>query len=294
MDLQKKPEIFFHVGLGRTATTFMQRSVFPKFKNIYYINKHHYRKADQIIAATQQDKYLISHEFSKELNKEMKQFSYKYPNAKIIIVFRRHDKWIASHYKRSLKNGFPSGFKGYFDLDKDTGFWKKEHLDYYNKLKCIDECFNHKPLVLFHQDLKDNPKKFLQQILDYIGVKETGPICIKTRHTSYGDKELKVREWVNSHTIFKEVGVKDYKLSELRRLYNKTIRYTVLNFAKIIPDSMVSDKPLIPGDELKRIRDYYKNDWEKCIKYAKENNPDISSSFGYINKKGTKFLTQSV
>ena len=273
MAKQSKPEIYFHVGLGRTATTFMQQSVFPKFKNIYYINKHQYRNADQIIETTQQDKYLISHEFSKKLINEMKQFSKKYPDAKIIIVLRRHDKWIASHFKRSLKNGFPSGFKGYFDLDEDNGFWKKEHLDYYSKLKCIDECFHHKPLVLFHQDLKDDPGKFLQQILDYTGVKETAPISFKPRHTSYGNKELKIREWVNQHTVFKEIGVKDYKFSELRRLYNKTIRYTVLNVAKLIPSSMVSDKPLIPEAELARIREYYQEDWDKCLQYATENNP---------------------
>jgi hypothetical protein len=203
----------------------------------------------------------------------MRNFSKKYPDAKIIVVFRRHDKWIASHYKRSLKNGFPSGFKGYIDLENDNGFWKKEHLYYYPKIKCIEECFNNQPLVLFHHDLKENPQQFVQKILDYTGVKDTEPISFKPRHTSYSDKELKVREWVNKKTIFREIPVIGYKYKRYRRLYNKAIRYTVLNAARIIPDSMISDEPLIPKEYLEQIRAFYKEDWEKTLEYAKNNNP---------------------
>ena len=273
MTSANQPEIYFHVGLGRTATTFMQRSVFPMFKDIYYINKQQYKNTDEIISGTNAEKYLISHEFSKKLINEMKQFSKKYPDAKIIIVFRRHDKWIASHYKRSLKNGFPSGFKGYIDLENDQGFWKKEHLYYYPKIQCILDCFKHKPLVLFHHDLKNDPEKFVRKILDFTGVKETQPINYKPRHTSYSDKELKAREWVNQHTIFKEIPVINYKYKQFRRLYNKAIRYTVLNIARLIPNSWISDEPLIDKEYLEQIREFYKDDWEKTLQYAKENNP---------------------
>ena len=273
MDQKKSPEIYFHVGLGRTGTTFMQRSVFPKFKDIYYINKQQYRNTDDIIASTNYSKYLISHEFSKALIDEMKKFSATYPDAKIIVVFRRHDKWIASHYKRHLKNGYPKDFNGYFDLDNNTGLWKIEDLYYMPKIKCIEECFNHQPLILFHDELKENPQQFVQKILDFTGVKDTYPINYSPRHTSYSDKELKIRHWVNKHTIFKKIGVKNRKLSTLRRLYNKIVRYTTLYIARLIPEKMVSNKPLIAKEDLARIREFYKEDWEASKKYARDNNP---------------------
>lgn len=269
----EQPEIYFHVGLGRTATTFVQNSIFPKLKDIHYIRKRQFRKADEIIASSSSKKYLITHEFSKSVEKELKSFSERHPDARIIIVFRRQDKWIASHYKRSVKVGNDKKFTDYFDLQNNNGQWKKEHLYYFPKIQYIEENFHHKPLVLFHHDLKENPQKFLHQILAYTGVEETEPISFDPRHVSYNDKELKVRQWVIRNTIFSELKDRGYKYRKLRRLYNKMARYSVLFIAKLVHESLVSNEPLIPGEQLEKIRTFYQEDWEKCLEYARENNP---------------------
>ncbi len=279
MNSGKQPEIYFHAGLGRTATTFVQRSIFPKFKDIYYIQKKQYKNADQIIASTQAKKYLISHEFySGNIVDELREFSKKYPDAKIIIVLRRQDKWMASHYKRSVKKGHPESFEEYIDLENDTGYRKVDDLFFFPKIKEIEKLFNHKPLILFHQDLKDNPQKFLQQILDYTGVKETRPISFKARHTSYSNKELRVRQWVARNIPTKQIKFKRYKLWRLLRLLNMTPRYTILFMAKLIPDFLVKDKPIIANESLKKIRELTREDWEKCVEYAKQNNPDSTNA----------------
>jgi len=277
MGTKQNAEIYFHVGLGRTATTFMQRSIFPKFKGIYYVKKNKFKKFDRIISSTQASKYLISYEFySGKLIEEMKKFSAKYPDTKPILVLRRQDKWISSHYKRSVKKGYPKSLQEYFDLDNDTGYRKVDDLYFYPKIKGLEECFNHKPLVLFHHDLKDNPQQFLQQILDYTGVEETKPISFKPRHISYNNKELRFRQWFAQNSFIDEVNFKGYKFAELRRFYNKMLRYTLLNLAKIIPNPWLSDKPIMSDEYLKRIREVYKDDWEKCLEYARKNNPSAN------------------
>ncbi|MCF8230719.1 MAG: hypothetical protein K9J27_00915 [Bacteroidales bacterium] len=269
-----EPTIFWHVGLGRTATTFMQSQVFPKLKGVYYISKKNFKNADEIINQTHHNKYLLSHEFNRDLNEVLRNFSRKYPDARIIIVLRKHEEWIASHYRRVVKNGSPCLFKEYFDADNNKGTWKIDDLYYYPKLKCIEKNFNHKPLVLFHHDLKERPEYFLNQILKYLGISQYDPISFKARHTSYKDKELKFRRWVTRHTFLKE---REYRARHLRggmiRFMNKTYRYVVLYLARLIPDALLSDEPLIPQEELDKIKAMYKNDWERCQQYARENNP---------------------
>ena len=269
-----EPTIFWHVGLGRTATTFMQTQIFPKLKDVYYINKKNFKKADEIIKQNPHNKYLLSHEFSRGLYEALRNFARKYPDARIIIVFRRHDKWIASHYRRVVKNGQPYMFKEYFDVDNDEGVWKIDDLYYYPKLECIEKNFNHKPLVLFHHDLKERPEYFLNQILKYLDINYYDPISFRPRHTSYKDKELKFRRWFSRHTFLKErKNISGHPHRDRIRFLNKTYRYFVLYLARLIPDAWLDDKPLIPQEELDKIKTMYKDDWERCQQYARENNP---------------------
>jgi hypothetical protein len=65
-------------------------------------------------------KFLISCEFDKQFERETEDFSKFFPDTGIIIVFRRHDEWILSQYKRTIKNGFHVKFKDFFNLE-NTG-----------------------------------------------------------------------------------------------------------------------------------------------------------------------------
>jgi len=42
-------DIVFHVGLEKTATTYLQRSVFPKFEGVIFVPKRAYWNAGDII-----------------------------------------------------------------------------------------------------------------------------------------------------------------------------------------------------------------------------------------------------
>lgn len=164
MSLPDQPEIYFHAGLGRTATTYLQSLVFPKFKGVYYIRKKQFKNADNLIAATNYAKYLLSKEFySGKILGGLQEFAQKYPDARIILVLRRQDKWIASHYKRSVKKGYPGSLQAYFDLEQDTGYRKVDDLYFYPKIKAIETYFNHKPLVLFFMSFKPTRRLFCSE-----------------------------------------------------------------------------------------------------------------------------------
>ena len=116
-------EIYFHVGLAKTGSTFLQKNFFPYLKNIKYISTHDYINSIDIINKTNYKSYLISREFDKQFEREIKKFISYFPDTKIIVVFRRHDQWIASQYKRAVKNGWHWDFKNYYNIN-NNGIWK--------------------------------------------------------------------------------------------------------------------------------------------------------------------------
>ncbi|MGM0565711.1 MAG: sulfotransferase domain-containing protein [Bacteroidota bacterium] len=271
-----KPEIYWHIGLGRTATTFTQTRIFPKLKGVYFIPKKKFHDADEIIHNTPHQKILLTHENSRNLTPRLKKFAGKYPDARIIVVFRRQDTWIASHYRRMVKNGYPEDFNKFYDFENDQGHWKKNDLYYMPLIESINQYFKHKPLLLFHNDLKSQPDKFLGQIMNFLNIDDHDPIDYSPTHISYNDNELKVRRWVERNTFLREnQNFRGRRIKKLIQFRNKTLRYAILYTAKAIPEKWINKDPLIPPDELKRIKEFYADDWQRTIEYARKNNEEV-------------------
>lgn len=263
---RQEKEIFFHVGLGKTASTYLQYKVFPKLKGVYYIQRTRYKRYKEIISKTEHDKYFISNEFDRQLEREVKKFSQSFPEGKVIIVLRRNDSWIASQYRRHVKNGRAFLFEEFFDLENDSGFWKKEDLYIFPKIQVIEKYLHHKPLVLFHDDLKNHPHDFISLITHFIGATyDPNKIKLDPKHTSYNEKQLKaIRKF--SKLFFKQER-KTYKNIILKKIQEKRrwLCYLVMYSALLIPDSWMGKEKLIPQNQLDKVRDFYADDWGKCL-----------------------------
>jgi hypothetical protein len=136
-------EIFFHIGLQKTGTTFLQREVFPKVResDFQYIDGHDYpfvfnkfrfqdviyfdaeeTKAEILGLAQGKRKLLISFEDlsghpynaaqsrSAIADKIVKCF----PDAKIIFFLRRQDQFAVSSYLQTVKGGNSFSLKEYY------------------------------------------------------------------------------------------------------------------------------------------------------------------------------------
>ena len=266
-------EIFFHIGLGKTATTYLQYEFFPKLQGIYYIQRTLYRKYQEVIAKTGQSRYFVSREFDQQLETEVDKIAAAYPNAKIIIVLRRQDGWIASQYRRYVKNGGGLPFNKYFDVEHDTGLWKRSDVDFMAKIKYVEEKFGQPPLVLFHEDLRKNAYAFFDKLANFLGATyDRDAISLDAVHSSYSEKQLKVIK------KFSFLFSQDREYSNVRflrwlqRRSQLLASYLILYPAKIIPESWVSDEPLIPQAELDKVRDYYAEAWAQCKAYARAHN----------------------
>lgn len=256
-------QIFFHVGLSKTASTYLQNRFFNKLNGIYYIGNHNYKYYERIITESQDEKILVSREFDQQYNRELEKFAKLYPSAKLIIVLRRHDSWIASQYRRYVKNGGSKEFEEFFDVEKNNGLWKIHDAEFYPKLMKIEELFDQKPLVLFYEDMRKDVFKFFNEISEYTDTKyDKNNINLTSKHKSYSEKQLKFVK--KACRIFKrDFRRKNFFLSKSRWL----ICHLFLYIAAITPNFLMSKKRLITPESLEKVKVFFDEDWQKCYQY---------------------------
>lgn len=270
---QPQKRIFFHVGLGKTGTTFLQYRAFPKFKGVKYIQRTQFSKAVQIIKSTEFSKYLISYECDQQLEKIVSGFSESFPHTTPIIVLRRHDSWIASQYRRFVKNGHAIPFNEFIDIDHDKGFFKIKDLTFYHQIGILEKYFSNKPLLLFYDDLKKDPETFIKKLADVMDARiNLDSINFNKKHSSYNEKQLKVIYQLSQKcNLIKRRRFKNNILNLFWRLYLSIIRYGTLYAALLIPNKSISEQPLIDKNYLESVKSYFDEDWQKCIDCARDN-----------------------
>lgn len=258
------------MGTGKTGTTFLQYRVFPKLKGICYIQRTRYRKAEKIINSTHYSKYLLSREFDQQLERRVRSFAEEFPETTPIIVFRRHDSYIASQYRRFVKNGFTGSFTEFFDVENDMGYFRIRDLDYMRQIGILEKYYRNKPIVLLYEDFSKDSRAFIDKLVKLLDVSVNyKKLNLKRKHSSYSEKQLKAIIWAGKYINLRKRRVfKNNFLHLLFRLYLASIRYPILYVSKCIPASCFNTDPLIPEDELKKVRKYFEKDWEKCVDYS--------------------------
>ena len=131
-------QIFIHLGLPKTATTYLQEYIFKQFNrnDISFLGK---AKCVSIwnIMDMPSNKYLISSEnlladpFNCEKGKWLIDFKknllklhYKFPKAKYILTIRNQEDLILSLYKEFIKKGNRSHYpriNEFYDIDQNKG-----------------------------------------------------------------------------------------------------------------------------------------------------------------------------
>ncbi len=271
-------KIYFHVGLGKVASTYLQNRFFGQLQGLHYIHSTKYKQYQNHIDSAPLDKILLSREFDNQLEREVSRFSKIYPDTHIIIAFRRHDGWMASQYRRYVKNGGHRSFNEFIDVENDQGLWKKSQVNFMDKIQIVEKHFHQKPLVLFHEDLKKDAFAFFDQIAHYTQTTYLkDAISLAPVHKSYSEKQLKFirkvaqRYFVEpDYTVYAKAksGVRHW----LRRRSKMLASYATMYSAALFPEKWIGEEPLIPSKDLEKVRLYFDEDWQALKKYANEIN----------------------
>lgn len=269
---ETQPEIYIHVGLGRAGSTFLQHRVFPKFRKIKYFRHTHFRGATPVIKKGTHPRYLVSGEMDHDkLERTMQAFSADFPQAKPIIVLRRHDEWIASQFRRFIKSGHSWHFRDFFDIEHDTGAWKQDRLFFFRNIEILQNYYHNKPLVLFYDDLKADPRAFVERIARYCNAEvDTDTIDFSPKHASYSEKQLRaVYTFGKKTNLVKKKRSGNKILNVLDNLWINIKRYGIIYLAPLVPGRRISQDPIFPGEEeLREIRERYAGDWQECVDYV--------------------------
>ena len=269
----KQPEIYFHVGLPKTASTFLQRNVFPRLEGIEYVKKHSFHKYNRYVENTSHSKILFSTELNigkKRTNEKIRKFAQSYPDARPIILLRRHDRWIRSKYKQHIRKHGWLSFDEFFNI-QDTGKVKVYELYYKDKVDFLNGLFNHPAVVLFQEELLDDPWKAIDRICRITGTTYAKESIDTNRvKPSYSTKQLKAMRRFNQHIQFEDPPEDQPKIiRKSHKKFHAFLLHSVAYLSYLWPGKWI--KPhghLIPPERPDQIRQHFRGDWQRSIEYA--------------------------
>jgi hypothetical protein len=256
------PEVFFHLGLPKTASTYLQVMVFPRLQGIRYYRKKYFRHYAEIIGRGEDRRYLFSCEFDKALEEKLRLIARDFPAAKIILVFRRHDRWIASKYKYYLRKHGHKDFGDFVDIEGTNGEWLYEDLCYRPKIELAEQLFAHPPLVLTHEALRSNPAEFNHKIESFLGC-QPRPEGYKSSvvKKAYSLRQLHWVRKLNRAYPYRKLESSSRFRNRLHYRYREYLLHTMAFLGRFWPVSKGAE-PLLDQKALERIREVFAEDWE--------------------------------
>lgn len=274
-------QTFFHVGYARAASTFLQKAVFPALTGIQYIPRNRFRVRASEKKRFKSDKVLMSREAGQRIFSRCDDV-WRIFNSRIIISLRRHDALIASNYRLHVKRGHSTRFEKYLDLENDQGLWKLEELEFMRIINHVERTTGQKPIVLIFEDYIKDPEFYIASLCAALGCGvDRDALSNKPVHKSYSDKQLRLRrqfaDFFGGNDLDQKTPEKTSEkhgrvLAYLRRralLWSSAI---FMLFAKLAPDSLLSEEALIDKARLEEIKNHYQDDWQACIDFVSRQN----------------------
>ncbi len=218
--------------------------------------------------------YVLSRENDRQLEREVKKFATHFTNVKPILIFRRHGSWIASQYRRFVKNGLSISFEEFVDIDNNMGYWDKGELDFFVKIQIVEKHFDHKPLILFHEELKADARKFFDRLAEYCrATYHFEEIDTRPTHKSYNENQLKFMRGLGKYVLPYGRSYSSNKVvSSLQRWWRMLIKYPILFVGGILPGFVFGKKEFASKEYMARIDEMWAEDWRRVEEYAKANN----------------------
>ncbi len=268
----RSPQVFFHVGLPKTASTFLQRNVFPFFKGIHFVKKHDFKFRDQIISQTEANVVLLSTELDISSEKDYKKLASvaeKYPNTKPIVVFRKHASWVGSKYKYYLRKHGTLSFEDYFDMDGDEGKLGQKNLNFYKRIELLEDYFKTRPLVMFQEEFKHQPKKAIDVLAKFThATYNESDIKISSVKKAYSEHALYYVRRLNRWYNYDHSNIKNPVWKFTYKKFGGAVLHVTAFFAGLFEPSKEKAKKVLPKESVDRVNKAFADDWNKCVAYA--------------------------
>jgi len=293
-----------HIGLPRTASTFLQRQVFPKIREVefYGVDTCFYSEAfqrllyeddslytqprrDQLIQ-TKSENILLSNELfcgqsfaMNATNRSRTAIRLKqvFPEAEIVLMLRNQLQLLESLYSIAVYGGYykkPDEFLNFGNSGtRYNTFSENEHAEAYLFTPLVDlykEKFKRVHVFLF-EDFSANPDQFVQNMASELNIELNSPIV----HTKKENKSLGQRQI----SYFRKVN-RAKSLLEWSSL-GKSIYRQKLWFGEHVIQG--KKRFQFSRDLAERIKAYYRNDNIRLLNSLKdlENSPNYKRYYQF-------------
>ena len=187
-------EVYIHLGLPRTGSTFLQRNVFPKL-DLHYVSKPGTVSGGKFIDVRgKEGKFLFSNEnwsgwLYKETSNEryamLQWFKERYPDAHIMLCTRDTDAWL-----KSIKNNQWKKEPNY-DLEQ----YDRQMLDTDTYVKTINTLFKGN-LIFDYDEFKKDNKAMVGKMCKWLDVPLPSDISYKIVNQSWSKQQVQLAHFI--------------------------------------------------------------------------------------------------
>lgn len=260
----KESTVYFHLGLPKTGSTYLQAKVFPKMPKIKYFRKYYYNKYRNL-NPRDGEKYFFTCEMDVTLFEEMDSIKRKFPdNAFIIVVFRKHFSWIISKYKNHIRKFGWIKFKKFFSPGEEGLLDISRH--FYSELAdAFFEKFGDRVLLLNYDELKESPGSFVRKIYDFLDLPDEDIVYSRAVvKRSFSNNQLKILRNFNNFYRYDAIRTKYHIINWVHYKYRHLLLHTVAFFARFIPVRTADFQNELLEDK-ETIENYFQEDWDNML-----------------------------
>lgn len=263
-------EVYLHVGLHKTGTTFLQRSIFKNLDDFDVLfawsnmNQLVGKKKSVIISNESFSGICyqsnISESYYEQFCGNMAYLKSLYPNSKVIAGFREPSSLINSLYKQHLQEGGVLKFNEFFNLN-NTGLLKLEDFYFSKYTNLLVNKFGEENSFIFnYEDLGKNKVDLLTKMMHFMN---SSNFDVNNLPDTRFNKSLPY----NLEGLLRFLNKVDFKISKvgfsLSKGLLKKVKLTPRDICQTILPKIINSKK---NRELTEVKEYFILEWDKFLK----------------------------
>ena len=199
---------FLHIGLHKTGTTYLQRTVFPAMDLVVSTHEATSPRISAAISELRGRPLLISDEglsgdlfgghWLEDFERTIDTLAALYQEPRIIVGFREHGSFLLSAYKQYLQEGGTGPFETVFDPARGAGLILAHEMWYQSRIEYLDARFEH-VLVYTNEQMRDNLGGLLGRLADFMGVPAPLESDVQAKHnvSLSGERQARLLRHLN-------------------------------------------------------------------------------------------------
>jgi len=276
--MESQTKLYIHLGLPKTGTTYLQRTVFSQLPEVLFLEKAVNVSIWDLLASSE-NKILISSEhllanpfkvyeqgWLSTFKSNLERLHQLFPNTNYILTLRKHSSLFLSYYKEHISKGGRVNYPDldvFFNIENNKGHIKWEDLYFSEIIESVVSKGN-RLLILFQEDLKENSEEVFQQLLSFM----------KLPHKTFNDNKNRV---VNVG-VYKKQSHWLIRMNKFNQQLNKLgldWYHPFLRKIGMTPDYIarkrmkwMGKEPIALSPEIEVFMDrHYEEDWKYALDY---------------------------